>query len=110
MRWPNGLREEPGASYFSCAFFLACGMVVLWQVMQGRPVPRYILVLAPAMAALGIWNAWQARAYATRRRWVTEGRCPACGYDLRESTTRCPECGRPVDDGAFPNHDEGGRS
>ena len=31
---------------------------------------------------------------AARRRLVREGRCVGCGYDLRGSPGRCPECGR----------------
>ena len=35
------------------------------------------------------------RARVARRR-ANQNLCAACGYDLRASADRCPECGRPI--------------
>jgi len=44
-------------------------------------------VLLAALVIYQNWPAWQ------RRRRLRGGRCERCGYDLRASPERCPECG-----------------
>src|SRR3954447_13738859 len=47
-------------------------------------VPIALFALLPSI--------WLRRAYVKGRR-RREQRCPTCGYDLRATPDRCPECG-----------------
>ena len=46
-----------------------------------------LLIAGPPLLGVGLIGAWVFRA---RRR---VGLCPSCGYDLRATPERCPECG-----------------
>jgi hypothetical protein len=56
--------------------------------------------LALALAILPAARTRQAVATLRARRRRAHGLCPTCGYDLRATPTRCPECGRDVPDSA----------
>jgi len=72
------------------------------MVCDGRfvVVPDWFLVLV--FAALPVWRltTWaRSRRVANRQR---AGLCLSCGYDLRFTPERCPECGRPSRVSAVP--------
>jgi hypothetical protein len=52
-------------------------------------VPYWLLTSIPAV----IWTVWMTARIRKRRR-TRVGMCKYCGYDLRASPERCPECGR----------------
>ena len=55
--------------------------------LQLLPAAGFFLALPIALAAVRWANARR------RKRMVIAGQCVGCGYDLRASPDRCPECG-----------------
>ena len=54
-------------------------------------LPPYLFVLV--FGALGLHG--YLPVYRAKKR-SQRGLCASCGYDLRASTVRCPECGQPI--------------
>lgn len=53
-------------------------------------------------AILPAW--WLARCFRRRRLERIQGRCATCGYDLRATPDRCPECGSATPNAATALH------
>ena len=52
-----------------------------------------VMLVALAIGFVASMGASKLRVERDRR---SRGLCPGCGYDVRASPTRCPECGRPI--------------
>jgi hypothetical protein len=53
--------------------------------------PHWMVMIVTALPAMLLSRRLARGAVARRRR--SRGQCAACGYDLRASPDRCPECG-----------------
>jgi hypothetical protein len=60
-------------------------------------IARYVLLIAGALSFMAVF-CWVVLLLLAIRRDVNRhrgGQCLRCGYDLRHSRGRCPECGEP---------------
>ena len=86
-----------------CIALLATfGFSIFASPSTARGTPRWRMVVYAAGTIAGMTissisltvGAVNYAVLVRRRRRHATGLCPACGYDLRASKDRCPECGR----------------
>jgi hypothetical protein len=58
--------------------------------------PSYVGAFVAFMLLPLAWVFGKWRRHRVQRARTRVGCCPICGYDLRASAARCPECGTPI--------------
>jgi hypothetical protein len=72
------------------AFWPAATVPARWSV-------RYAALAAPVSGLVVLCLLLEIAMRRRRRHLSGEGLCPGCGYDLRATPSRCPECGRTIE-------------
>ena len=109
LRQPN---RAPIDGQFWLVFGLTEGLAPLWlplSLIVYQPVPGYnpaltmmVAAYVPVALLTAVWR-WRCELRRLRSSRREAGHCVRCGYDLRETPTRCPECGAVSDSTGVEN-------
>ena len=90
----RALNSSESYATFASALAVLAGLLIVLAIfvallsLLGGPG---IILLTMALAAVVYWRTHELHV---REQRVQSGHCADCGYDLRASPERCPECGR----------------
>lgn len=71
-------------------WLVAIVVIAVWNLWLGAFACATVLALGAVACALSLAGLLRAERRVGR---VSRGCCPECGYDLRSTPHRCPECG-----------------
>jgi hypothetical protein len=84
--WPGWIAQGNGLSWQG--LWLTWNPQLPWRNYRGIAIPWWMLTVATLPAA-AVPMVGRVRRHVRRR----HGLCISCGYDLRATPGRCPECG-----------------
>jgi hypothetical protein len=99
LGWHVGVRDEYRPRCFWPLMPAMAPLRSLTPEMSPMPSRGHIVLLPLGSLSLLLGSLSFVALRILKRNAYARGHCSSCGYDLRASTVRCPECGTPIPGG-----------